>query len=525
MTASGGRGDAVRGVAASPAALRAEGLRKTFAGRTVLRDFEIELAPGEVHALLGQNGSGKSTFIKILSGFHAPDDGGSLHIAGEEVQFPLRAGDAVRHGLAFVHQDLGLFESGSVLENVRLTQHETRAGWRIPWQKERRRVQDALDRFGLAISADAPISSLREVDRALVAIVRAFEQLREAERGVLVLDEATAYLPQDGIDLLFESVRRVVADGFSVLFVTHRLEEVWSAADSVSVLRDGVVAGGGATAELTEDDVISLILGFPLTELYPEAHHARAETAARVAGLRGSVVKDFEVEIGRGEILGLTGLLGMGWEEVPYLLFGADRASSGTIEIGGQAHELSSMSPRRALGANLAFLPANRLKDGAVADASVRSNLTLPILGDYFSGGRLRAGREKEEAAEMIERFRVQPPDAEALMATLSGGNQQKVLLAKWFATKPDLFLLHEPTQGVDVGSRKQIFSLIDEAAKEGKAIVLASSEYEDLAHLCDRVLVFRNGRVIAELAKSSLSESRIVEQCFRDTESSAIGG
>ncbi|MEZ5076080.1 MAG: sugar ABC transporter ATP-binding protein [Solirubrobacterales bacterium] len=497
--------------------LSARGISKSFAGRTVLRDFNLDLSRGEVHALLGQNGSGKSTFIKILSGFHAPDEGGSLDIAGEEVKFPMSPGSAAKRGLAFVHQDLGLFETGSVLENIRLTQHEVRPGWRIPWREERRRVREALRRFDLTISPDTLVSSLREVDRALVAIVRAVEQLRQEEEGILVLDEATAYLPQDGTDKLFASVREVVSSGFAVLFVTHRLEEVWAAADNVSVLRDGAIAGSGRTQDLSEDDVISLILGFPLAELYPEAHHARAETAARVRNVSGSVVRDFSVDVGRGEVLGLTGLLGMGWEEVPYLLFGADRAKSGSVEIADRAYTLKSMSPRVALDAKLALLPANRLQDGAVGEASVRQNLTLPILSTYFKAGRLRARRERRESSELLHRFQVNPPESEIMLATLSGGNQQKVLLAKWFATAPTVFLLHEPTQGVDVGSRKQIFALVNEAAEEGKTIILASSEYEDLAHLCDRVLVFRNGTVTSELTKSSLSEQRIVEQCFRD--------
>ncbi|MBS1879341.1 MAG: sugar ABC transporter ATP-binding protein [Actinobacteria bacterium] len=497
--------------------LSARGISKSFAGRTVLRDFNLDLSRGEVHALLGQNGSGKSTFIKILSGYHAPDDGGSLRLAGEEVKFPMPPGSAAKRGLAFVHQDLGLFETGSVLENIRLTQHEVRPGYRIPWREERRRVREALARFDLTISPDALVSSLREVDRAQVAIVRAVEQLREEEEGILILDEATAYLPQDGTDKLFASVREVVSSGFAVLFVTHRLEEVWAAADNVSVLRDGAIAGGGRAEDLSEDDVISLILGFPLTELYPEAHHARSETAARVSDVSGGVVRGFSADVGRGEILGLTGLLGMGWEEIPYLLFGADQAKSGSIELGGRTYPLESMTPRAALDAKLALLPANRLQDGAVGEASVRQNVTLPTLSGYFQGGRLRARRERRETSALLERFQVNPPESEIMLATLSGGNQQKVLLAKWFATDPSVFLLHEPTQGVDVGSRKQIFALINEAAEAGKTIVLASSEYEDLAHLCDRVLVFRNGLVTAELTKSSLSEERIVEQCFRD--------
>lgn len=505
----------------TPPIIRAEHISKTFAGRTVLKDFNLEIPPGEVHALVGQNGSGKSTFIKILAGFYEPDPepGASLAIRGQEVSLPLRAGEAARLGLAFVHQDLGLVETATVLENMNVGRYQTRFGWRIPWRREKRRAKQILEQFGLEISPDTLIGSLRQVDRAQVAIVRAFDQLSEVAQGLLVLDEPTPYLPRDGVQRVFQTVRDVAARGMGVMFVSHRLEEVFDLTSRVTVLRDGRIVDCRPTAELDEQKLIERILGFALEKLYPAAHVSTESVALSVRNLSGPDVTDVSFDLHRGEILGVTGLLGMGWDRLPYLLFGAERATSGGLTVdAGEVDLASGLTPGRAIELGLAFLPANRLNDGSLQAAKVIENLTLATLGSYFRNGLLWHGPERRRARDLLREYDVRPPDPDRIISTLSGGNQQKVLVAKWFETKPKVLLLHEPTQGVDVGARAAIFKRIRDAASEGAAVLLASSEYEDLPHLCDRVIVFRGGRAVSELHGASLTHERVVEQSFRVT-------
>ena len=497
--------------------LSARGFSKTFSGKTVLRGLDLDVYPGEIHGLLGQNGSGKSTFIKILSGYHSPDDGASLAIAGRPVSLPLDPREPHLLGLSFVHQDLGLVPEMTVLENLRVGSYETGFGWRIRWRRERQYVRDALQQFGLGhISPQAEVRTLREVERAMVAIVRALERLKGMSQGVLVLDEPTAYLPRDGVERLFAAVRSVAASGFGVLFVTHRLEEVRAHTDRVTILRDGVRVESAATAGLSERELIERILGRALGELYPTPHQMQGEVALSAAGVGGSLVRSFSLRLHRGEIVGLTGLLGMGQEQVPHLLFGSQRARTGELELGGRRYDLRRMSPRRAIDAGIALLPANRLREGAAQAASVTENVTLPTVEAYFSNGVLHHRRERRAVAERLREFQVVPPEPGRVFAKLSGGNQQKALLAKWFQTDPRLLLLDEPTQGVDVGARQQIYELIRTAARErGVHVVCASSDYEQLASLCDRVIVFGRGRVWRQLVGSGVTKDRIIEQSY----------
>jgi ribose transport system ATP-binding protein len=496
--------------------LEARGFAKTFSGRRVLRDVNLTLEAGEIHGLVGQNGSGKSTFIKILAGFHAPDPGAALRIDGRDIDLPLGPQDPAKLGLGFVHQDLGLSETATVLENLCVGRYQTGVAWRIRWRLERQRVREALSRFGIAVSPDAVVSTLREVDKARVAILRAAEQLRDRSHGVLVLDEPTAYLPADGIGQLFQTIREVAETGLAVLFVTHRLEEIFSITDRVSVLRDGRLIGTSKTDTLSEEQLISEILGFALDRLYPDRPQPTDRVALRVRQLRGSMVHGLSFELKQGEILGLTGLLGMGWEQVPYLLFGAEPAWQGSAEIIGNQVALPGLVPREAIKMGFALIPANRLRDGVVPLASVAENMTLPTIRSYFDRGTLHHKRETSAVARLMEHFQAIPREPRQAIGTLSGGNQQKVILAKWFARDPAVFLMHEPTHGVDIGARRQIFERVREAAQAGKAVLIASSEEEDLAALCHRVIVFRNGRPVSELTGADVHPENIKQHSFR---------
>jgi ribose transport system ATP-binding protein len=498
--------------------LSVRGVSKTFVARRVLKDFSLTIMPGEVRGLLGQNGSGKSTFIKILAGYQDADPSAEIEVGGEPVSQPIHPSDPQRLGMAFVHQHLGLVPSETVLENFLVGNFHSRRGWRIPWRAERARVRAALADFGLDLPLDLPVGSLPEVEQAMLAIVRALEHLQGRESGLLVLDESTAYLPRDGLDRLFGIVREIASRGFGVLFVTHRLEEVFAITSRVSVLRDGALVADEATDRYDQPALVEQILGFSLDQLYPDpGDRVRPERLLRAEGLRGNVAREVSFEVGKGEIVGMTGLLGMGWEEVPYLVFGAVPDAEGQVALDGEEIEIADLEPRAAVGRGLALLPADRQRASGVGEATVLENLTLPTLGEFFDRGFIHLRREARVGGAMLEEFDVRPPDPTRKLATLSGGNQQKVLFAKWFCSKPKVFLLHEPTHGIDVGAKKQIFGRIRDAADEGAGVVIASTEYEDLAHICDRVLVFRDGRVVAELTAGELTQERIVERSFRE--------
>ena len=497
-----------------PPILKAKGFGKTFGGRTVLRDADMTIRPGEIRGLVGQNGSGKSTLIKILSGYHDPDEGATLLVRGQRVEFPISPDEPARLGISFVHQDLGLFEAGSVLENLLVGRYETRPGWRIAWRNETRRTRQLLEPFGLDLHPATPLTKLTEVKRAIIAIARAMSGL-DSDGGLLVLDEATSRLPRDAVSTFFDAVRDVAARGMGVLFVSHRSEEVLALTNTITVLRDGVVVADRPTADFNEQKLVKAILGFSLEQLYPESHRTTQELVLTVTDLTGPTVDGFSVSVHHGEILGLTGLLGMGHDLVPHLMFGSIAATGGAIEIGGAVYSAAEMTPRRAMDAGLALLPSNRLREGGVAGASVAENVTLGILDRFRINGLLRRRREEQAAERMMADFKVEPVAARLPLGTFSGGNQQKSLVAKWFATNPRLLLLDEPTHGVDVGSKKQIFKHLRDSAESGTGIVIASVEAEDLAQVCDRVLVFRDGRVVSELTGSRLTAARIRQQAL----------
>jgi ribose transport system ATP-binding protein len=495
-------------------------LSKSFGGTHALRSVDLTVLPGEVHGLLGENGSGKSTLIKILAGFHAPD-GGELLIDGEPVRLPLAPGQFRQLGMSFVHQDLGLVESLSVLENLRVAEiAASRSRFGISWRKERRRARETFERYGLRIDATAAVRDLRPVERALLAIVRALEEIRAVGRGqgLLVLDEPTVFLPEEGVDRLFALVRGAAGTGASILFVSHDLDEVREITDRVTVLRDGALVGTVTTAETSERTFVEMIIGRQLAAL-PDVGHAdltERRVGVAVRGVSGATVTDVSFEMHQGEIVGLTGLLGSGFEEVPYLLYGARRARGGQLVVAGEVFDLTRQTPTAATGAGLALIPADRKTDGSVGSLPVVENMSLSVLDRYFNGVSLERRRMRRETGAVMRQFDVRPDDPSLPYGALSGGNQQKALLAKWFQTEPRLLLLDEPTQGVDVGARQQIFELIRAAvAERGMHVLCASSDYEQLALLADRVVVFGRGRVWRELVGDEVAKERIIEQSY----------
>ncbi len=503
-----------------PPRLALRNLSKSFGGTQALRGVDLSLLPGEVHGLLGENGSGKSTLIKVLAGFHAPDEG-ELAIDGEPVRLPLAPGQFRELGLSFVHQDLGLIESLSVLENLRVAElASSRSRFGIRWRRERRRARETFERYGVRIDPAATVGELKPVERALLAIVRAIEEIRSVGvgHGVLVLDEPTVFLPREGIEVLFSLVRDVAAAGATILFVSHDLDEVREITDRVTVLRDGALVGTVGTRETSETRFVEMIIGRRLAKL-AEVEHAdltERRVGVSVEGLSGSIVNDVTFQMHDGEIVGLTGLIGSGFEEVAYLLYGARTARAGRLVLDGEAKELTRLTPPAATRSAIALIPADRKTDGSVGSLPVVENLALAVLDRYFNGISLERRRMRRETSGLMQEFDVRPNDPSLPYGALSGGNQQKALLAKWFQTEPRLLLLDEPTQGVDVGARQQIFGLIRTAVDErGMHVLCASSDYEQLSLLCDRVLVFGRGRIWRELVGEDLTKERIIEQSY----------
>ncbi len=507
--------------ARSAPALVLRNLSKTFSGAPALKDVALTVEAGEVHGLLGQNGSGKSTLIKILAGYHEPEPGATLELFGRPVPLPLEPGAFRKYGIAFVHQHLGLIPSLSVVENLRIGMLAEKNLWSIAWREEVERARRTFAKYGLAIDPLAPVGSLPQVMQAMLAIVRAVDEIQASQDqhgglGLLVLDEPTPFLPRAGVDQLFALVRTVVAHGASVIFVSHDVDEVMEITDRATVLRDGVVAGTLVTRESKADDFVERIVGRKVA-LHHIAHHALDSRPVEIAvsGLSGGTLRDISLQVRRGEILGLTGLIGTGYDEVLALLYGSRAARAGELVLKDRRYSLPSMTPGMALAAGIAFLPADRLGAGGIGSLSLMDNVTLPVLDLFRRQGMLdRAGMSKR-TRELGERYDVRPNDPARTLESLSGGNQQKVLLAKWLQTEPALMLLDEPTQGVDVGARQQVYVALDQAAQHGTAILVASTDYEQLEQICDRVLVFARGEVIRELAGDQVTKDHIAEQCY----------
>jgi ribose transport system ATP-binding protein len=508
------------GAAAAAPVVDLRGLSKRFGGALALDDVALTVEQGEVHGLLGENGSGKSTLIKVLAGFHAPEPGAQLRVNGRDVQLPLAPRQFRALGFSFVHQDLGLINDLTVLENLRIGTLATSSSVHIRWGAERRAARETFERYGFDLDPSAIVGELPETDRALLAIVRAVEEMRETvghdERGLLVLDEPTVFLPREGVQRLFALVREVTAKHASVLFVSHDLDEVREITDRVTVLRDGKVHGTVATASATESQLVEMIIGRALDanagQTAPDRPRGPVALAAR--NLRGRTVHDVDFEAHRGEILGLTGIIGSGFDEVPYLLFGARPCQQGELRLGDRSLPLPLLTPRQALAAKIALLPADRAVDGSVPSLSVADNAMLQVL-DRYRPMALKTRAMRKTAAGLLDDFDVRPREPDAEYASLSGGNQQKVLLAKWLQIEPHALLLHEPTQGVDIGAREQIFALLRAEAAKGMTIVCASSDHDQLAAICDRVLVFGRGRIACELTGAEVDKHRIAEQAL----------
>jgi ribose transport system ATP-binding protein len=500
-------------------ALRVRNVSKTFGAQRALSGVDLEIARGEIHALVGQNGCGKSTLVKILAGYHEPDPGAEAEVAGEP--FTLGSSAAARTaGLRFVHQDLGLVERMSVADNFRLSGAGRRL---VPLHRsaERADARRAFATLGYDISPRAMVSSLAESERTAVAVARALDHFESVP--LLVLDEPTASLPGPEVERLFAALRRIAASGTAILFISHHLDEVLGLADQVTVLRDGRRVGTVHVGELSHDSLVELMLGRQLmatTALHQRLQQKDSGSPRLVLhSVFGQAVAEVDLEVRPGEVLGVAGLTGSGREELAGLLTGR-LPRGGEVEVDGRV--VPPGDPRAAVRAGICCVPADRAVQGLLPKATVRENVTLADLSAFWRKGLLRSRAERRETERWVDALDVRPPQTESLVTQLSGGNQQKVVMARWLRVSPTVLVLDEPTQGVDVGSKADIHRFVEEAAAGGAAVVLCSTDADELARLATEVVVLRRGKVAVRLTGAEISTEQIEQEQLLPAEPTA---
>lgn len=481
------------------------GMVKSFPGVQALRGVDLRLRSGEVHALLGENGAGKSTLMKILGGAQRADEG-TISIDGRWTSFqsPL---DSRRAGVAVIYQEFNLVPGLTAVENLFLGQEVTRAGF-IASQQERQRAAALFQRLGADIDLDVPCHRLTTAQQQLVEIAKALA----FDARILVMDEPTAALTAHEVARLFKIIRELKAHGIGIIYISHRLQEIFAIADRVTVLRDGKNVGDRPIGEITRSQMIELMVGRELKDEFPARNATIGAPRLEVTGLRrGQAVRDVSFVVRRGEILALTGLVGAGRTETVRLIFGADRREAGTIRLDGKVLELRS--PQDAIAAGIGLLTEDRKLQGLVLGHSVRENFGLPNLPWLSRGGFVQIDQEREHFARYVDLLKIKVPNQEQKAGHLSGGNQQKVVLAKWLARNCDVLIFDEPTRGIDVGAKFEIYLLMNELANAGKAIVMISSELPEVLGMADRILVMHEGRVTGEIAEArSATQEQVME-------------
>jgi ribose transport system ATP-binding protein len=484
--------------------LAVEGLECHFGATQALRGVTLSVRAGEVLALLGENGAGKSTLIKILAGVLRPS-AGTIRFGGDVFTNGVTTEQARAHGLAFVHQDLGLLPGLSVAENIAHVAGFTRRRGIIRWQKQIELARELLVKWDLDIDPSTPVDRLEAAQRSLVAIARAIA----VEAKVIVLDEPTAALPRHEVDLLYRAVERLCAGGVAVVYVTHRLAEVTRLADRAAVLRDGALVGTVAVGETSERAIVEMIVGAKLDRLTtaPGSGSDELLTLRDVAGEGADAVT---LTLRRGEILALVGLVGAGHRSVGRIVAGAAPASHGEMQLAGAPYR--PRTPRQAQRRGVVYVPGDRLRESSFPTLDTGNNYTLR---NRLTTAFVSLRKERAEAAKIFGEWRVVPRSPTTLFAALSGGNQQKVVLAKWMTPRPDVFIAEEPTAGIDVATKSAIHDRLGDAARAGTAVLLLSSDADEVATIADRAIVFGHGTPRIELAREELTAARIAHECY----------
>lgn len=487
--------------------LEMKGICKEFSGNQILFDVDFDLNYGEVHALVGENGAGKSTLIKILAGVYQPERG-NIFIDGKQTTISSPA-DAFRIGVSTIHQEFNLVPELSVANNIFLGREPKLAPGFLDEKAMKKKTEKLLEKISAQINPDKKISELGVAEKQMVEICKALS----LNARLIVMDEPTAVLSQKEIDKLFEIIEGLKAEGVSVIYISHRLEELPVIADRVSVMRDGHMIGQLQKSEITKEVITKMMIGRELTEQFPKTERKISDVVLEVKHLTGGILKDVSFDLRRGEILGFSGLVGAGRTELARAILGIDKIENGEIWVDGQR-----VCPKSALQAKrdgIVMIPEERKSQGLVLSMSVRDNVSLPYLKRFSRAGFINWKKVLELTEELIQKFEIHPNRQEIHTLNMSGGNQQKVSIAKWVYENHKVIIFDEPTRGVDVGAKAEIYRIMQNIAAEGVGIIMISSELPEIIGMSDRVLVMKEGRITGELQHQELAEQAIMRYAF----------
>lgn len=485
--------------------LRVSNIEKFFPGVKALNKIDFVVRKGTVHALCGENGAGKSTLMKIINGIYKPD-AGQIFIDEKpvKIQNPIQAAS---YGIAMIAQELNYVPEMSVEENLFLGRLPVNRFGKVDWKKLRRDTLKFLQDEGLPYEPDQKLKTLTVSDIQMLEIIKAVSN----NASIIVMDEPTSSITQREVEKLFEKIAMLKEKGVSIIYISHKLDEVFHIADDITVFRDGTVVDSRSAKDFTMDEVIALMVGRKITNVYPKEECPIRETILEVENLYSKgIFKDITFHVKKGEIVGFAGLVGAGRTEVMRSLFGLDPITSGKVKIHGE--EVKIQSVHDSIANKMVMLSEDRRRYGIIPVRSVMENASISSLKKFFYGGHWHAKQEKEMVSRYFQKMSVKTPSLETTIQSLSGGNQQKVLLAKWMILEPDILILDEPTRGVDVGAKFEIYKLMTEMAKQGKSVIMVSSELPELIGMCDRIYVMNKGRITGELQRDEFTQEKIMK-------------
>ncbi len=496
--------------------LELKNMTKRFSGVEVLHEVCFSLRPGEVHALLGENGAGKSTLVKVMTGVHQPDKG-EIYLDGKFVSFA-DTRESRQMGIAAIYQELSLFPDLDVAENIFVGRQPLAAGGRIDWRKLYADAGNLLESLGVRLDLKQKARSLSIAQQQMVEIARAFS----INARILIMDEPTSSLTLNEVADLFRLVRRLREEGTAIVFISHRLEELFELADRVTIMRDGSYVDTRLLKDVTRDDLIRLMVGRTITDLFPKQDVKSGEVVLKVENLaRAGSFRDVSFELRQGEILGMAGLVGAGRTNVARAIFGVEPATAGKIQIAGR--EVAITSPQQAIKLGLAYVPEDRQLHGLIPAMPITSNISLPTLFKYAQRGWLQDKVERKATYDAALQMEVRANNIWQMARELSGGNQQKIVLAKWLSTKPRILILDEPTRGIDVGTKAAVHALMSKLASEGMAILMISSELPEILGMSDRVLVMREGHITAHFSRAEATQEKIISAATQAVTSGSV--
>ncbi|MEM7950871.1 sugar ABC transporter ATP-binding protein [Morganella morganii] len=485
--------------------LRVEGVRKAFGQVVALKNAQFSLKRGSIHALCGGNGAGKSTFLSILMGFIRPD-AGEIYVKGKRCEFhqPI---EALHAGIAIVQQELSSIPDLTVAENIWLGREPRRFGF-VDFKQLNRQTAELLTDLHFDISPSEKMRNLSVAEQQLVEIAKA---LSHADADIIIMDEPTSAIGEEDAQKIFDVITRLTEKGKGIIYVSHRLSEIFQIADTFTIFRDGTFITDGPLADITREKLIELIIGREIKDEFAKFNEPTDETIMEVRELsRDDQVQDISLTLKKGEILGIYGLVGSGRSEFLDLIFGIEHADKGTIKIGDRF--LDKHTPKDSINAGIAYVTEDRKDTGLMLGRSINENINIASFGAISTGGFIHDRKERARADDMITLFNVKTPDADQLVGNLSGGNQQKVVLGRWALIEPDVMLLDEPTRGVDVGAKKEIYKFMSEFALQGKGVVMVSSELSEIIGMSDRIIVFRDGRIAGELTAATATQTDLMK-------------